>query len=442
MAVVPRRDIVTAYATVSGSPPCIASPILMRPPPTMKGRFAERTRWLTASDVRELLKYAQNPRIISFGGGLPSPDSFPLEDLRVIFEELLREKDVGAFQYGPTQGDLRLREALATRMRARGIRAEAGRVLVTHGAQQALELLGRIFLEEGDIVVVSQPTYLGIFTALATYRPGYHGVPMDEEGILTDVLEEDLRALAMDELRPKFIYVVPTFHNPAGVTMSLRRRRALVDLAATYEVPVIEDDPYHELRFEGDPMPPVAGLDKEGWVIHLGSFSKILAPGFRIGWTFGPPEVVNKMSLAKQGADLFTNAFGQRVAERYVSLGMLERNLPRVRTMYREKRDVMLAAMEEHFPEDSRWTRPQGGMFLWVTTRPGLDTKGLLPTAAERGVVYVAGHGFFAGKPEVNHMRLNYSFPNIPDIRRGIATLGDVLAEKKRVKAPAEPART
>ena len=397
----------------------------------METLFAERTKWMKASDVRELLKYAQNPRIISFAGGLPSPDSFPLEDLRVIFEALLHEEGGAAFQYGPTQGDLKLREALAARMKGRGIPAEVARVIVTHGAQQAIELLGRILLEEGDVVVVTQPTYLGIFTALATYRPTYHGVAMDREGILTDVLEEDLRALAMDGLRPKFIYAIPTFHNPAGITMSLRRRRALADIAATYEVPVIEDDPYYDLRFEGESVPPIATFDKEGWVTYLGSFSKILAPGFRVGWALGPREVINKLSLAKQGVDLFTNAFGQRVAERYLSLGMLEGHLPRIRKLYREKRDAMLRAMEEHFPAETEWTRPNGGMFLWVTTRPGLDTKALLPEAAERGVVYVPGHGFFAGKPRVNHMRLNFSYPSEESIRRGIASLGAVLSKKR-----------
>ncbi len=396
----------------------------------MESLFAERTKWMKASDVRELLKYAQDPRVISFGGGLPSPDAFPVEDLKVIFEELLHEEGTPALQYGPTQGDPKLREALATRLKGRGIQADGARIIITHGAQQALELIGRIFLETGDIAIVTQPTYLGIFTALATYRPTYHGVPMDEEGILTDVLEEDLNALTMDGIRPKFIYVVPTFHNPAGITMSQRRRRRLAELAAAYEVPVIEDDPYYDLRFEGETERPTATYDRDGWVLYLGSFSKILAPGFRVGWAFGPSEVINKMSLAKQGVDLFTNGFGQRVAERYLSFGMLERHLPRVREMYRHKRDVMLAAMEEHFPDGVEWTHPQGGMFLWVTTQPDVDTKALLPKAAEQGVIYVPGHGFFAGRPKVNHMRLNFSFPSEEDIRTGIATLGGVLGKE------------
>ena len=400
--------------------------------PTMESLFTERTKWMKASDVRELLKYAQNPRIISFGGGLPSPDSFPLADLEIIFTELLKEKGRSAFQYGPTQGDLPLRQALARRIQDRGVHGDAARIIVTHGAQQALELLGRIFLETGDVAIVSQPTYLGIFTALATYRPTYHGVPMDEEGILTDVLEADLRALAAKGGLPKFIYVVPTFHNPAGITMSARRRRRLLDITAERGIPIIEDDPYYDLRFEGEPVPPIASMDKEGWVIYLGSFSKILAPGFRIGWAAGPPEVINKMSLAKQGVDLFTNAFGQRVAERYLGLGMLEHHLPRIRAMYLRKRDVMLEAMEEHFPPEVEWTRPEGGMFLWITVPPPTDTKFILPKAAERGVVYVPGHGFFAGPPKTNHMRLNFSYPSEDDIRRGIVILGQVLAEEAK----------
>ncbi len=399
--------------------------------PNLEPLFSERTKLLKASDVRELLKYTQDPTIISFAGGLPSPEAFPVEDLSIIFEELLHEDNTPALQYGPTSGDPLLKKALATMLASRGIAAQADHIIVTHGAQQALELFGRVFLDPGDIAMVTQPTYLGIFTAISVYEPSYHGIPTDEEGIIPDILEENLHALAMDGIRPKFLYVVPTFHNPTGVTMSLRRRQALVDLAAEYEVPIIEDDPYYDVRFEGDPMPPIASLDKEGWVMYLGSFSKVLAPGFRVGFAHGPPELINKMSLAKQGADLFTNGFGQRVAERYLSLGLMKRHLPRIQKLYRRKRDVMLKALEETWPENAEWTRPQGGLFLWTTVDPALDTKELLPRAAERHVVYVPGHGFYAGSPAVNHMRLNFSYPSDAQIRKGIGVLGEVLKETK-----------
>lgn len=411
--------------------------------PNLEPLFSERTKLLKGSDVRELLKYAQDPTVISFGGGLPSPDAFPVEDLKIVFEELLHEDGTPSLQYGPTSGDPSLREALTTMLASRGIHAAAEDILVTHGAQQSLELLGRIFVDPGDLVAVTQPTYLGIFTALSVYQPTYHGLPTDEEGILTDVLEEDLRALSMDGLRPKFIYVVSTFLNPTGVTMSARRRRRLVDLAATYEVPVIEDDPYYDLRFEGDHVPPLAAMDKEGWVVYLGSFSKVLAPGFRVGFAHGPADLINKMSLAKQGVDLFTNGFGQRVAERYLSLGLLEKHLPTIRKLYRRKRDVMLKAMKESFPETATWTHPKGGLFLWATVDDRIDTKALLPKAAARGVIYIPGHGFFAGTPRVNHMRLNFSFPSDANIRKGIPILGSVLAEQtggRKLEAPLYPA--
>ncbi len=395
--------------------------------PNLEPLFSERTKLLKASDVRELLKYSQDPTVISFGGGLPNPEAFPLDDLKVVFEELLHEDNTPSLQYGPTNGDPLLRKALATMLAGRGIPASADRIIVTHGAQQALELFGRVFLDPRDIAMVTQPTYLGIFTAISVYEPDYHGVPTDEEGILTDVLGEELRALEMDHLRPKFLYVVPTFHNPTGVTMSLRRRRALVDLAAEYEVPIIEDDPYYDLRFEGDTIPPIASLDKEGWVVYLGSFSKVLAPAFRIGYAHGPADLINKMSLAKQGVDLFTNGFGQRVAERYLSLGMMKKHIPKIRRLYRHKRDVMIESLEASWPEGTSWTRPKGGMFLWATVDPAVDTKALLPTAAARGVIYVPGHGFYAGHPEVNHMRLNFSYSSDEAIRKGIPILGSVL---------------
>ena len=395
--------------------------------PNLEPLFSDRTKLLKASDVRELLKYSQDPTVISFGGGLPNPEAFPLEDLKVVFEELLHEDNTPSLQYGPTNGDPLLRKALATMMAGRGIAAAADQVIVTHGAQQALELFGRVFLDPGDIAMVTQPTYLGIFTAFSVYQPAYHGVPTDDEGILTDVLEEELRALAMDHLRPKFLYVVPTFHNPTGVCMSLRRRRALVDLSAEYEIPILEDDPYYDLRFEGDPVPPIASLDKEGWVMYLGSFSKVLAPAFRVGFAHGPADLVNKMSLAKQGVDLFTNGFGQRVAERYLSLGMMKRHIPKIRKLYRHKRDLMLESLEASWPEGTSWTHPKGGMFLWATVDPAIDTKALLPRAAAKGVIYVPGHGFYAGQPEVNHMRLNFSYSSDAAIGKGIPILGSVL---------------
>ena len=395
--------------------------------PNLEPLFSARTKLLKASDVRELLKYTQDPTIISFGGGLPNPEAFPVEDLKVVFEELLHEDNTPSLQYGPTGGDPLLKKALATMLAGRGIPASPDQLIVTHGAQQALELFGRVFLDPRDIAVVTQPTYLGIFTAMSVYEPSYHGVPTDEEGILTDELEEELRALAMDDLHPKFVYVVPTFHNPTGATMSLRRRRALVDLAAEYEIPIIEDDPYYDLRFEGETIPPIASLDKEGWVLYLGSFSKVLAPAFRIGFAHGPSDLINKMSLAKQGVDLFTNGFGQRVAERYLSLGLMKKHIPKIRKLYRHKRDVMIESLKASWPEGTSWTRPKGGLFLLDTVYTEIYTRALLPKAAARGVVYVAGHAFYAGVPEVNHMRLNFSYSSDEAIRKGIPILGSVL---------------
>ena len=398
-------------------------------PPNLESLYADRMRWIRGSDVRELLRYAQDTSVISLAGGLPSPEAFPVEDLGLIFEELLHEASTPALQYGPTGGDPLLKKALVRVLRSRGIDSEPDRILVTHGAQQALELFGRVMLNPGNIGLVAQPTYLGIFTAMTAYHPVYHGIVSDRDGIRTDVLQEALEAFSMDGIRPKFIYVVSSFHNPTGVTMSARRRRDLANLAAAYEVPVIEDDPYYDLRFEGEPLRPVAGYDRDGWVLYVGSFSKVLAPAFRIGFVHGPAELLAKMSLAKQGVDLFTNGFGQRVAERYLTLGLMGKHIPKIRAIYRRKRDVMLRALEESAPDGMEWTHPDGGMFLWATTDPSIDTKELLPRAASKGVVYVPGHSFYAGTPERNHMRLNFSFPSDGQIRKAVALLGDTLKE-------------
>jgi 2-aminoadipate transaminase len=346
-------------------------------------RYALRMGRMRSSIIRELLKLTERPEVISFAGGLPAPEVFPIEEFRAAADRVLSEHGPEALQYSTTEGYRPLREMIARHTARYGIVAKPENVLITSGSQQALDLLGRVFLNPGDRILVERPTYLGALQAWNAYQAEYIGVPMDDEGLRTDYLEEALRA------GPKFIYALPNFQNPTGVTLSLERRRRLVELAAEAGVPIIEDDPYGQLRYEGEHLPPLVVLEGQlhsnddeccysGNVIYLSTFSKTLAPGLRLGWVIAPTEVINRLVQAKQGADLHTSTFIQMVAYEVARGGFLDRHVREIRAVYRARRDAMLAALEEYFPEGARWTHPQGGLFLWAT----LPAKGWMPKSS------------------------------------------------------------
>ncbi len=403
-------------------------------------RYAHRTKQMGSSVIRELLKLTEQPDIISFAGGLPAPEVFPLEQFREACNRVLEEFGPQALQYSTTEGYRPLREMIARHTRRYAVEVAPENILITSGSQQALDFIGRLFINRGDYIVVESPTYLGAIQAWNAYGAQYITVPTDEHGMIVDELEKALR------IGPKFIYVLPNFQNPGGWTLSLERRQKLVELADRYGVPIIEDDPYGQLRYEGEHLPPVVALDSQyraengkhysGNVIYLSTFSKILAPGIRLAWVIAPQEVIRRLVMAKQAADLHTATFNQMVAYEVGKGGFLDEHVKVIRRVYKERRDVMLEMMDELFPAEVRWTRPEGGMFLWVMLPKGLDAAEVLRLAIERKVAFVPGAPFHPNGGGENTMRINFSYSSPETIREGIPRLAGVLREVLGEKVP------
>lgn len=397
-------------------------------------RYAQRTQRMASSAIRELLKLTEKPDIFSFAGGLPAPEVFPTDAFTEACQVVLKNHGAQALQYSTTEGYLPLREQICRHTERYGIQVTPDNILITSGSQQALDLIGKVFINPGDHILVESPTYLGALQAWNAYGAEYVSVPMDKQGMNTDLLEEALRT------GPKFIYVLPNFQNPTGVTLSTERRQQLIELADQYGVPIIEDDPYGQLRYEGDHLPAVVVLDDKyrinctscyhGNVIYLSTFSKILAPGLRLAWVIAPPEVIRKLVQAKQGADLHTATFNQMVAHQVALDGFLDQHVKLIRKVYRERRDVMLAAMDRSFPAQVDWTQPQGGLFLWGTLPAELDAAAVLQAAVAKKVAFVPGAPFFPNGGGLNTMRLNFSNASPENIQEGINRLGEVLDEQ------------
>jgi 2-aminoadipate transaminase len=394
-----------------------------------KSRYALRTAGVKSSTIRELLKVTQRAEVISFGGGLPAPDVFPVERFEQACHKVLSEHGAESLQYGASEGYQPLREMIARNMARYGILAKAENVLITSGSQQALDLIGKLLINPGDCVLVEAPTYLGALQAFNVYGAQYVSVPVDDDGLMTGQLESRLRT------GPKFMYVLPNFQNPAGVTLSESRRHQLILLADKYGIPIIEDDPYGQLRYEGEHLAPLVVLDREnlrrdngftlGNVIYLSTFSKTLAPGIRLAWIVAPEDVIGKLVQLKQAADLHTSTFNQFVAYEVARDGFLDQHVKRIRQVYRERRDVMLHALEQFFPPEVTWTHPKGGLFLWVTMPEGVDCQELFHVALAEDVAFVPGDCFYAGASEEGgrHMRLNFSYSKPEQIREGIRRL-------------------
>ena len=385
--------------------------------------LASRTTRMKSSVIRELLKFTMLPDVISFAGGLPAPSVFPVRDFQDACQWILSHNAEQALQYGPTEGLPELKDWIIDAMHRYELPAGRRNVLFTNGSQQALDLLGRVFIDEEDKIITGRPTYLGAIQAWNVYGPEYVTVPLDDEGMRMDELE---KALA-ENPGVKFIYVLPNFHNPAGTTLPLERRYRLVELAAEHGAFIIEDDPYGELRFEGEDITPICALHKEN-TIYLSTFSKTLAPSLRLGWIVAPEAVINRLVQAKQGADLHTSTLVQYLAYDVCQRGLIRAHVRRVREVYRLRRDTMLKAMEEHFPPGVTWTRPQGGLFLWVQMPECMDADKLLKVAVEEKVAFVPGRAFYPdGVNGHCCMRLNFSFCEPEVIQEGIARLGRAI---------------
>jgi 2-aminoadipate transaminase len=392
-------------------------------------KYADRTNFMKASEIRELLKLTEDPDIISFGGGMPSPKSFPIKLVGKIVKKVLKEHGPQALQYGPTEGLTPLREALIKRMeKTRNIKCNLDQIIITTGSQQVLDLVPKILINPGDYIIVENPTYVGALTAFNAYQPNYIPIQIDKDGMKTDELEEKIKA---NKDKPiKFIYTIPEFQNPTGVSLSLERKKHLLEIAEKYDIPILEDEAYSELKYSGKELPSLKSMDTKDLVIYTHTFSKVLSPGFRLGWVVGNEEVIRKIAIAKQGADLCTNMFVQFIAKEYIESSLIDKQIPKIRRMYKRKRNIMLKALKENFPEGSKWTKPHGGMFIWVTLPEKIDTKEMFLDALKAKVAYVHGAAFCTDGKGQNAMRLNFSNTDDDKIEEGIKRLAKIINER------------
>ncbi len=385
------------------------------------------------SEIRELLKLTEGKKVISLAGGLPDPKVFPKRELAEIAKEVIEEFGDRALQYSPTRGVTDFRNTLRKFLIAKGVKVrDEDDIIVTTGSQQSLDLISRMFLESGDDVIVELPSYLAALTAFRANDANLVGVPMDENGMKTDKLEEIVRELVGKGRKIKFIYTVPVAHNPTGITMSLDRKKHLLEIASKYDLLIIEDDPYSYFIYdEGVDVTPLKSLDKEGRVVYLSTFSKILAPGLRIGWLVGPKEFIDYVERCKQTADLHTPTLTQFIAMEAIRKGVVDKTIRRAKEVYRVKRDVMINALSKYMIKGTKWVKPVGGLFVFVWL-PSLElnTKKLLPEAIERGVAYVPGAPFFADGMGWNTLRLNFSYPTPEQIEEGVKILGSLIRDK------------
>lgn len=392
--------------------------------------FSKSSQLMKKSAIREILKLTQRPEMISFAGGLPSPDSFPLDDIKKVTAEILDSDGPAALQYGTTEGDIKLRTLLVERHNREGLNLTTDNLIITTGSQQALDLIGKIFINPGDVVFCGLPSYLGGINAFMIYGARMKGVPLDDHGMRPDLLEKSIIKMKNEGHILKFIYIIPDFQNPAGVTLPLARRQEIIRIAERHDLLIIEDSPYRDVRFEGTTQPLMFALDHSGRVLTLSTFSKILAPGFRLAWVIGHPELIDKIVTAKQSADLCSPAFVQKITARYIEKGLLEVNLRKTIELYRERRDHMIRCFREQMPDGVRWTEPEGGLFLFVTLPPSMDAARLLERAIRKNVAFVCGSVFYCNDEGHNTMRLNFSYAGPSDTCEGVRRLAEAIREE------------
>lgn len=385
------------------------------------------------SAIREILKLLQNPDMISFAGGLPAAETFPVDELREIIAEILEHEGAEALQYGTTEGDPLLRKMLAEKHNRDGLNIGPENIIITTGSQQALDIIGRIFIDPGDYILCGLPSYLGGLNAFSVYGARLKGISLNENGMRPDELEETIVHLRELGKIIKFIYIIPDFQNPAGITVPENVRQQIIEIADKYDLLLVEDSPYRDIRFSGKPQKTIYQMDTSGRVMTLCTFSKIFAPGFRVGWIIGNPVILDRIVMAKQTADLCTPPFVQRIIARYMEKGLLEKNIEKTIALYSKRRNYMISCFRKYLPEGITWTEPEGGLFLFVTLPPEIDTDKILEKAVKKNVAFVAGSTFFCNDSGHNTMRINFSFSEPAIIEEGVKRLAIVIEEELNI---------
>lgn len=386
--------------------------------------FSDLAKGLHSSEIRELLKLTEQPDMISFAGGLPAPELFPVEDMKAVDARVLEEEGRQALQYGPTDGYAMLRQQISDRMnRVFKCQTQPSDILMISGSQQGLDMVGRVFLNKDDVVLMESPSYLGAINAFRLSGPKFIAVPTDEQGMIP----EELDKILAQEKRVRMIYVIPDFQNPTGITWSLERRQKFMEIINRYEIPVIEDNPYGELRFEGEILPSLKSMDTKGLVVFLGTFSKTFAPGLRLGWICAAPAILEKCNMLKQAGDLQTSSFAQRQAAYFIDMFDLDGHVEKIKDVYRKRRDVMVQTIRETFPKEVKYTYPEGGLFMWVTLPEYMNAKELMMECIEKKVAYVPGDSFYPNGGHHNMFRLNYSNMDEERIVIGIKRIAEVI---------------
>ena len=395
--------------------------------------YSDRAGKMRKSEIRELLKLTQDPEVISFAGGLPNPKSFPVEELKSIQQYVLEHHSKIALQYGTTHGIPELREIIAERSCKEGMKnVGIDNTIIMSGSQQGLDAVGKIFLNPGDIALVGLPSYLGGINAFRSYEANLLGIPLDKDGMRTDLLEDKLKELAKKKQRVKFVYTIPSFQNPAGTIMPESRRKKLIELASEYDFIIVEDDPYGKLCYDTAPVKPIKTLDDEGRVVYMSTFSKILVPGFRLAWIIADEDILRKIELCKQALDLCTAPYTQFIAYEFIKRGSLDLHIMKICEMYKPKRDVMMRSMKKYFPEGYTCNRPKGGMFAWVTLPEKVDTEVMFLDAIKEKVAYVHGKAFCVDGSGGSSMRLNFSYSTNEQLEEGMKRLGAVIEKKMK----------
>lgn len=386
--------------------------------------FADRLNGITGSAIRQILSLMADPEIISFAGGNPSPESFPVEYLAGLASDILKNHGKTVLQYGGTIGMPSLIEAVVERLKRTGIQAKKEEVIITSGSSQGIDLAAKVFLNPGDRVLVESPTFLGALQTFLVYQADLKSVEADEKGLVPEDLENKIKIY-----KPKFLYTIPTFQNPTGITMALDRRKQVLEICEKHSVVILEDDPYRDLRYTGKPLPPIKSFDKTGNVIYLLSFSKIISPGIRVGAAVADEKIIQKFNICKQGADVHTANLTQAISEAYCKSGELEEHIARINAMYKKQMDTMLSLLDRLFPDGVKHTVPEGGLFIWVELPEGIDTLDVFKKAVERKVAFVPGTHFYCEGGHKNTLRLNFSMATIPQIEEGMARLAQVVRE-------------